>query len=91
MIDKGMLKREQIRVVWESALVPPPPIIVRSDTPADLKAELQTLFVNLHKDDMALAEAVAKGKTQGFVPVDHSTYELTVEMRKQMAKLRKGS
>jgi phosphonate transport system substrate-binding protein len=23
MIDKGMLKREQIRVIWESALVPP--------------------------------------------------------------------
>lgn len=89
MMDKGLLKRETIRVIWESSLVPPPPIIVRSDIPADLEAELRTLFVELHKNDMPLAEAVAKGKTQGFVAVDHSTYEPTVEMRKQLAILRK--
>ncbi|MDO8876287.1 MAG: phosphate/phosphite/phosphonate ABC transporter substrate-binding protein [Pseudolabrys sp.] len=91
MIDKGMLKREQIRVIWESGLVPPPPVIIRSDLPADLKADLTKLFVDLHKDSMELAEAVAKGKTQGFVPVKHDTYELTVEMRKQLKALRKGS
>lgn len=89
MIDKGMLKRDQIRVIWESSLVPPPPIIVRSDIPADLEADLRKLFVDLHKEDMALAEAVAKGTTQGFVPVDHTTYESTVEMRRQLADLRK--
>ncbi|MFO7484100.1 phosphate/phosphite/phosphonate ABC transporter substrate-binding protein [Oceanibaculum nanhaiense] len=91
MIDRGLLKREQIRVIWESSLVPPPPIIVRSDIPADLKAELQKLFTELHKEDMSLAEAVAKGKTQGFVPADHSLYEPTVEMRKQLKNLRKQS
>jgi phosphonate transport system substrate-binding protein len=91
MIDKGMLKREQIRVIWESNLVPPPPIIVRSDIPADLESALQDLFVNLHKEDMALAESVAKGKTKGFVRADHSVYESTVEMRKQLAILRKKS
>jgi phosphonate transport system substrate-binding protein len=89
MIDKGMLKRDQIRVVWESSLVPPPPIVVRADIPKDLEAELRDLFVNLHKENMALAEAVAKGKTQGFVPVDHSAYETTIEMRKQLKDQRK--
>ena len=89
MIDKGMLNREDIRVIWESNLVPPPPVIVRSDIPQDLEAELRSLFVNLHQEDMTLAESVAKGKTQGFVPVDHSTYESTVEMRKALAVLRK--
>jgi phosphonate transport system substrate-binding protein len=89
MIDKGMLNREDIRVIWESNLVPPPPVIVRSDIPQDLEAELRSLFVNLHQEDMTLAESVAKGKTQGFVPVDHSTYQSTVEMRKALAVLRK--
>lgn len=89
MIDKNMLKREQIRVIWESNLVPPPPVIVRADLPADLKAELAKLFIELHKEDMALAEAVAKGKTQGFVPANHAMYETTVEMRKQLAQSRK--
>lgn len=89
MIDKGLLKREQIRVIWESSLVPPPPVIVRADLPADLKADLTKLFVELHKDDMKLAEAVAKGKTQGFVPATHAMYESTVELRKQLADARK--
>jgi phosphonate transport system substrate-binding protein len=91
MIDKGMLKRDQIRIVWESSLVPPPPVIIRSDLPADLKAELAQLFITLHKEDMSLAEAVAKGKTQGFVPIKHDAYEVTVEMRKQLRDARKKS
>ncbi len=90
MIDKGMLDRSQIRVVWKSELVPPPPIIVRTDMPEDLQAELRELFVNLHKDDMELAEAVAKGETQGFVPVDHSIYKVTVDLRRELRAMRKN-
>jgi phosphonate transport system substrate-binding protein len=84
MMDRGMLKREQIRVIWESSIVPPPPIIVRSDLPEDLKSDLRKLFVELHKEDMKLAETVAKGKTQGFVPVMHEVYQSTVDMRIQL-------
>ena len=91
MIDKGLLDRSKIRVIWESALVPPPPVIVRSDIPADLEKELRDLFVNIHKDDMKLAEAVAKGKTQGFVPATHNMYESTVAMRKELRDMRKKS
>lgn len=90
MIDKGLLDRSKIRVIWESDIVPPPPLIVRSDIPADLRAELTDLFVNLHKENMALAEAVAKGATQGFVPADHSMYESTVALREELKKLRKN-
>jgi hypothetical protein len=34
------------------------------------------LFTDLHKVDMALAEAVAQGKTQGILPVSHKDYTL---------------
>jgi len=90
MIDKGLLDRSKIRVIWQSDIVPPPPLIVRSDIPADLRVELTDLFVNLHKENMALAEAVAKGKTQGFVPADHKMYESTVALREELKKLRKN-
>ncbi len=89
MIDKGMLKREQIRVIWESNLVPAPPVIVHKDMPADLKAEMLNFFTELHKERMDLAEAVAHGKTKGFVKVDHKTYESTVEARKMLEAARK--
>jgi phosphonate transport system substrate-binding protein len=89
MIDKGMLKRDQIRIVWQSGLVPSPPVIVRTDLPADLKADLVKFFTALHKEDMNLAEAVAHGKTQGLVPVDIKYYETTIESRKMLRDARK--
>lgn len=91
MMDKGMLKREQIRVIWESALVPAPPVIVHKELPADLKAEMARFFLELHKERMDVAEAVAHGKTQGFVKVGHDDYRSTVESRKMLAVLRKKS
>jgi phosphonate transport system substrate-binding protein len=89
MMDKGMLKRDQIRVIWESALVPAPPVVVHKDLPADLKAEMTRFFLDLHKERMDVAEAVAHGKTQGFVKVGHQDYLSTVESRKMLAALRK--
>jgi len=89
MMDKGMLKREQIRVIWESALVPAPPVIVHKELPADLKAEMTQFFLDLHKERMDVAEAVAHGKTAGFVEVGHKDYLSTVESRKMLAVLRK--
>jgi phosphonate transport system substrate-binding protein len=89
MMDKGMLKREQIRVIWESALVPAPPVIVHKDLPADLKAEMIKFFTELHKERMDLAEAVAHGKTKGFVQVSHQNYESTVEARKMLEATRR--
>ena len=89
MIDKGMLKRDQIRVVWESNLVPPPPIIIHKDMPADLKSDLIKFFTEMHKERMDMAEAVAHGKTKGFVPVGMSTYQSTIEARKMLRAARK--
>jgi phosphonate transport system substrate-binding protein len=89
MMDKGMLKREQIRVIWESALVPAPPVIVHKNLPADLKAEMVKFFLELHEERMDVAEAVAHGKTKGFVKVTHDDYLSTVESRKMLKTLRK--
>ena len=91
MMDKGMLNREDIRVIWKSDILPPPPLIIRSDMPADMRADLKEMFMNLHKENMELAEAVAKGETQGFVPVEHETYEVTVALRKKMRAMRKSN
>jgi phosphonate transport system substrate-binding protein len=89
MMDKGLLKREDIRVVWSSGLVPSPPVIVHKDLPPDLKAEMTRFFTELHKERADLAEAVAHGKTLGFVPVTHANYHSTVEARRLLETARK--
>lgn len=76
MMNKGLLKREDIRVIWTSEPLPSPPVVIRKDVPADMRADVLKLFTELHAVDMALAEAVAQGKTTGIMPVSHKDYGL---------------
>jgi ABC-type phosphate/phosphonate transport system substrate-binding protein len=48
--------------------------------PTDMKKEILTIFTTLHKEDMALAEAVARGKTAGYVPVAAEMYKPFVDI-----------
>ena len=76
MMNQGLLKREDIRIIWTSDPLPSPPVVIRKDVPTDMRADMLKLFTGLHKVDMALAEAVAQGKTTGIMPVSHKDYGL---------------
>jgi len=76
MMNQGLLKREDIRIIWTSDPLPSPPVVIRKDVPADMRADMLKLFTELHKTDMALAEAVAQGKTTGIMAVSHKDYGL---------------
>ena len=76
MMTKGLLKREDIRVIWTSDPLPSPPVVIRKDVPPDMRADMLKLFTGLKDADMALAEAVAQGKTTGIMPVSHKDYGL---------------
>jgi phosphonate transport system substrate-binding protein len=78
MMDRGMLKLDDIRIVWESPLIANPLWAIPKSIPADMKRDLLQLFLDLAKDDMAMAEAAAQGKTSGFEPVSHDTYKTFV-------------
>ncbi len=76
MMNKGLLKREQIRIIWTSPALPSPPVVIRKDLPLEMRADLEKLFIRLKDHDMALAESVAQGKTNGMVRVYHEDYGL---------------
>ena len=76
MMNKGLLKREEIRVIWTSPPLPSPPVVIRQDLPLEMRADLEKLFVRLKDHDMKLAESVAQGKTNGMVRVYHEDYGL---------------
>jgi phosphonate transport system substrate-binding protein len=89
MIDRGILKLDQFRIVWESPLIPNPLIIVRKDMPADMKNALRDFWVDLVKTHPQLAEAAARGKTAGFVPVTHELYQPVLEAALEVRRTRK--
>ena len=76
MMNRGLLKREDIRVIWTSDPLPSPPVVIRKDLPLEMRADLEKLFIRLKDHDMALAESVAQGKTNGMVRVYHEDYRL---------------
>ena len=89
MIDKGLLKRDQIRVVWTSKPLPSPPIVIRKDLPLAMRVDLAKMFVRLKDHNMKLAEAIAQGKTNGLVPVYHENYALFCEAAKAASAAKK--
>lgn len=74
MMDRGMLKREDLRVVWESPLIPNPLYAVPGNLPDDMKRDLQQFFLDMQKERPELAEAAAQGRTSGFVAATHKMY-----------------
>lgn len=89
MVDRGVLKMDQFRVVWESPLIPNPLVVVRKDMPEDMKRELRAFWTELHKVDPKVAEAAARGKTAGFVPATHEMYKPVLDAALEVRKSRK--
>ncbi len=90
MLARGVLKKEDIRIIWVSDLIPNPVIAVRSDLPKEMKAELKAMFLNMHKDDPKVFKEVVRGESQGYREVDHKTYQVAIDLRQQLAKERRG-
>lgn len=89
MVDRGVLKMDQFRVVWESPLIPNPLVVVRKDMPEDMKRELRAFWTELYKIDPKVAEAAARGKTAGFVPATHEMYKPVLDAALEVRKSRK--
>lgn len=89
MVDRGVLKMDQFRVIWESPLIPNPVVMVRKDMPAEMKHELLAFWTGLQASHPQVAAAAARGKTSGFVAVDHAMYKPVLDAALEVRKNRK--
>jgi phosphonate transport system substrate-binding protein len=89
MMDRGLLKLDDVRIVWESPLIANPLWAIQKNIPAEMKKDLLSLFLNLAKEDMAMAEAAAQGKTSGFEAVTHETYKTLVTVAEDQRRMRR--
>lgn len=90
MMDRGMLKREDLRVVWESPVIPNPLYAIPSNLPAEMKRDLQEFFLTMQKVRPELAEAAAQGRTSGFVKADHAMYAPVVGAVQELRNSRRS-
>jgi phosphonate transport system substrate-binding protein len=89
MADKGMVKREDFRIIYKSDQIVNSPIAYLDSLPADLKKKIEQAFFDAPKKDKAAFEKLSAGKNEPFQPVTHDAYLPVVELNKFVDALRK--
>lgn len=89
MVKKGMVKKEDFRVIFKSGLLAGSPYAYLSDLPPDLKQAIMKAFSDAPTKDKTAFDRLSDGKDKEFVPVTHKDYENTVEMIQFVNDMRK--
>jgi phosphonate transport system substrate-binding protein len=89
MADKGMVKREDFRIIFKSDQIVNSPIAYLDSLPADLKKKIEQAFFDAPKKDKAAFDKLSGGKNEPFQPVKHEAYLPVVELNKFVDNLRK--
>ena len=89
MVNKGMVKQEDFRIVWKSELLPGSPYAYLNTLPADLRKKISDAFLNMHVEAKPLLDKMEDGKTARFVAVSHKDYLDMGEMLKFIDELRR--
>ena len=87
--SKGLVKKEDFRIISKSDLIPNSPFAYPADMPADLKAAIAKAFQEAPTKAKAAFDKLSDGKDREFKTVDAKYYEGVVELIKFIDSLRK--
>ncbi|WP_421928182.1 phosphonate ABC transporter substrate-binding protein [Neoaquamicrobium sediminum] len=83
MVDKDLLDMSDLRIIWQSNLIPNGPWVVRKDAPQEAKDIAIAWMETLNETDYQCYVDVSQGEGQGFKRVDHEFFTNVVEMRRR--------
>ena len=89
MMDKGLLKRDQVRIIGTSDPIRNPLLAVRPDLPAQMKKDIAQMYFDMATENQAVLRAAAQGDVKRYVAVTHEDYATQVEARKFLREARK--
>ena len=74
----GLAQSTEVRVIWQSDLVPHGPHTIRSDAPTELKKLLSAFLLTMHEKNTYAYDAVSPHLSGGFAAIsDKDYYALT--------------
>ncbi len=89
MAEKGMVKKEDFRVIYKSDQIVNSPIAYLDSLPSDLKKKIEQAFFDFAKKDKAAFDKYSGGKYEPFQSVTHEAYLPVIELNKFVDVLRK--
>lgn len=89
MANKGMVKKDDFKIVFRSDKIPGSPYAVLTSMPADLKAAIAKAFFDAPTKAPEAFKRLSDGKSPGFAAVKHVDYKVTEDLQKFVDALRK--
>jgi phosphonate transport system substrate-binding protein len=89
MHNKGMIKKDDFKIVFRSEKIPGSPYAVLTSLPPDLKAAIVKAFEDAPTKGKDAFAKLSDGKSPGFAPAKHEDYRVTVELQNFIDALRK--
>jgi phosphonate transport system substrate-binding protein len=89
MVNKGLAKKEDFRILSKSDLIPNSPYAYLADLPADMKAAIWKAFEEAPTKNKVAYDKLSDGKDREFKAVDAKYYEGVIELIKFVDSLRK--
>ncbi|MHB8171760.1 MAG: phosphonate ABC transporter substrate-binding protein [Thermincolia bacterium] len=82
MIEKGLLQKDELKVIWESDPIPGSPIAYRKDLPEDIKAKLKEVLLNVHNEDPTALGGI--GKVSRYEEATDADYQVIKDTAKEL-------
>ncbi|MCA3613497.1 MAG: phosphonate ABC transporter substrate-binding protein [Methylobacterium sp.] len=89
MANKGMVKKDDFKIVFRSEKIPGSPYAVLTSMPPDLKAAISKAFFDAPTKAPEAFKRLSDGKSPGFAPAKHADYKVTEDLQKFVDALRK--
>jgi phosphonate transport system substrate-binding protein len=89
MVNKGMVKKDDVRMIFKSDLIQGSPYAYLTALPADLKKAITTAFVEAPKKVKPIFDKLSDGKDLGFAPVTVADYKSTIELIEFVDRLKR--
>ncbi len=89
MVKKNLVKKEDVRIIYKSDLIPNSPFAYLDSLPPDLKAAILKAFIEAPTKAKAAFDKLSDGKDREFIKVDAKYYDPVVELIKFIDQLRK--
>jgi phosphonate transport system substrate-binding protein len=89
MSDKGMVKKEDFRIIFKSDPIVNGPVAYLDSLPADLKKKIEQAFFDAPKKDKAAFDKLSAGKNEPMQAVKHEAYLPVIALNQFVDALRK--
>lgn len=85
MIERDLIKRDAVKIVWTSEPLPNDPIVVRKDLDPSIAKKLQEVLWTMTEEQ---AKSMMPLHYTGWVPATHATYKLIEDAGTAVGKLK---